>query len=131
MIKTLIDIEKERFARLGYDAIVSNEDIQVTDTERCVNIGNDTIIITGFVFDADTTCGEDERVSVVSPSDTICDTASNLSAFGISRFKVMRDYIIIKRLNSTALEDCSHQIIPTGTQMPLTISYVRISPVRK
>lgn len=134
MIKTLIDIEKRRYSQHGYDVVVSNEDINVFDTEMCVNLGNDTIIITGFVFDDDTTCGEDERVTIVSPSDAISENASKLASFGIGRFKVMRDYMIIKRLNSTTIDDlemAGNEPIKQCTQSPLTISFIRISPVKK
>lgn len=130
MIKTLIDIEKERFAKLGYDSVVSVEDIAIVDTERCVPLGNDTIIITGFVFDADTTCGENERVTIVSPSDSISDIASKVASFGAGRLKTMRDYMIVKRLNSVSLDDIAEGKLCAGTQSPLTINFVRISPKR-
>lgn len=132
MIKTLIDIEKRRYAQEGYDTIVSSEDINVVDTEMCVNLGNDTIILTGFVFDDDTTCGEDERVTIVSPSDAISENASKLASFGIGRYKVMRDYMIVKRLNSTTIEYLKRGDDETqGTQSPLTISFIRISPAKR
>lgn len=131
MIKTLIDTEKRRYADNGYDTIVSAEDVTLIDTEKGFNLGNDTIIITGFLFDQDTICGENERVSIVSPSDSICDSASNLASFGIGRLKVMRDYMVVKRLNSTAIDDIQNDVVPEGTQSPLTIHFVRISPVRR
>ncbi|MCQ2232177.1 MAG: hypothetical protein MJZ30_10060 [Paludibacteraceae bacterium] len=132
MIKTLIDIEKRRYAQEGYDTIVSSEDINVVDTEMCVNLGNDTIILTGFVFDDDTTCGEDERVTIVSPSDAISENASKLASFGNGRYKVMRDYMIVKRLNSTTIEYLKRGDDETqGTQSPLTISFIRISPAKR
>ena len=132
MIKTLIDIEKRRYAQEGYDTIVSSEDINVVDTEMCVNLGNDTIILTGFVFDEDTTCGEDERVTIVSPSDAISENASKLASFGNGRYKVMRDYMIVKRLNSTTIEYLKRGDDETqGTQSPLTISFIRISPAKR
>lgn len=136
MIRTLIDIEKQRYARHGFGTIVSNEDISIIDTEKCVTLGNDTIIITGFIFDQDTNCGENERISVVSPTDSICDTSSNLASYGAGRLKVMKDYMIVKRQNSQAIDDAMEAqnyggALPVSTQSPLTINFIRISPIKK
>lgn len=133
IIDTLIKIEKERLSKLGFSAVVSAEDITIFDTEYCVALGNDTIILTGFLFDDDTKCGEDERVTIVSPSDEISGNASMLSSFhDAGRYKVLRDYMIVKRLNSTTISDSAESMyeidMPNGTQSPLTISFIRISP---
>lgn len=134
MIQTIVDEVKAKYAQKGFDTIVATEEVVVNDTEMCMQLGNDTIILTGFVFDCDTNGGENERISITSPTDQICDKASGLASFGIGRFKVMTGYMIVKRFNSETTQELVGNVFEyygeRGTQSPLTINFVRISPKR-
>lgn len=134
MIQTIVDEVKAKYAKKGFDTIVATEEVVVNDTEMCMQLGNDTIILTGFVFDCDTNGGENERISITSPTDQICDKASGLASFGIGRFKVMTGYMIVKRFNSETTQELVRNVSEyygeRGTQSPLTINFVRISPKR-
>lgn len=136
MIQTIVDEVKAKYAKKGFDTIVATEEVVVNDTEMCMQLGNDTIILTGFVFDCDTNGGENERISITSPTDQICDKASGLASFGIGRFKVMTGYMIVKRFNSETTQELllyggkATSYGERGTQSPLTINFVRISPKR-
>lgn len=133
MIQTIVDEVKAKYAQKGFDTIVATEEVVVNDTEMCMQLGNDTIILTGFVFDCDTNGGENERISITSPTDQICDKASGLASFGIGRFKVMTGYMIVKRFNSETTQELLGNFFlygERGTQSPLTINFVRISPKR-
>lgn len=134
MIQTIVDEVKAKYAQKGFDTIVATEEVVVNDTEMCIQLGNDTIILTGFVFDCDTNGGENERISITSPTDRICDKASGLASFGIGRFKVMTGYMIVKRFNSETTQELVGNVTEhygeRDTQSPLTINFVRISPKR-
>lgn len=134
MIQTIVDEVKAKYAKKGFDTIVATEEVVVNDTEMCMQLGNDTIILTGFVFDCDTNGGENERISITSPTDQICDKASGLASFGIGRFKVMTGYMIVKRFNSETTQELVGNVTEhygeRDTQSPLTINFVRISPKR-
>lgn len=94
MLKTLIDNEVERFKRLGYDSIVSTEDVLISGKELAKSIGNDTYIVTGFISDDDIVTGSNPLVSVVSATDSICGKITRLVGSTVN--KVMRQYIVIK-----------------------------------
>ena len=94
MLKTLIDNEVERFKRLGYDSIVSTEDVLLSGKELAKSIANDTYIVTGFISDDDIVTGSNPLVSVVSATDSICGKMTRLVGSTVN--KVMRQYIVIK-----------------------------------
>lgn len=94
MLKTLIDKEIDRFTQLGYESIVSTEDILLNGNELSKPIGNDTYIVTGFISDDDIVTGSNPLVSVVSATDSICGKMTRL--VGTTVNKVMRQYIIIR-----------------------------------
>lgn len=94
MLKTLVDNEVERFKRLGYDSIVSTEDVLLSGKELAKSIGNDTCIVTGFISDDDIVTGSNPLVSVVSATDSICGKMTRLVGSTVN--KVMRQYIVIK-----------------------------------
>lgn len=111
MLKTLIDNEVERFARLGYESIVSTEDIILSSSkELAKSIGNDTYIVTGFISDDDIVTGANPNISVVSATDAICGSMNRL--FGTSMNKVMRQYMIIKSSQESSFAVSCVKITP-------------------
>lgn len=120
MLQTLIQLEQERFAKLGYGSVVTMDEITVFDNHCVIPVGNDSIIITKFVFDEDSVYGDNPRISLCSPAATINGTVRNLSNFGAGTFKVMRDYITINRWSKSTGDSVT---------LPLSIQVVRISPV--
>lgn len=123
MLRTLIDIERKRFKERGYDIEVSADEYTVFGNVETIQLGNDVAILTGFTFDSDSVAGgDDPRISVTSPTDSLSGHVSQLSDFGKNTYKVMRQYMNVARLGgSTAYYD-----IP-----PMTIQFVRISPISK
>ena len=123
MLRTLIDIERKRFKDRGYDIEVSADEYTVFGNVETIQLGNDVAILTGFTFDSDSVAGgDDPRISVTSPTDSLSGHVSQLSDFGKNTYKVMRQYMNVARLGcSTAYYD-----IP-----PMTIQFVRISPISK
>ena len=123
MLRTLIDIERKRFKDRGYDIEVSADEYTVFGNVETIQLGNDVAILTGFTFDSDSVAGgDDPRISVTSPTDSLSGHVSQLSDFGKNTYKVMRQYMNVARLGgSTACYD-----IP-----PMTIQFVRISPISK
>lgn len=123
MIRKLIEIEERKYHEKGYDTVVSLEEETVYDCIHLMSLGNDTIIITGVLFDSDAVCGgANPKISIVSPSDTICASVSSVVSLGENIYKVMRDYMIIKRYMGGNLDD---------SQLPLSLRFVRISPKNK
>lgn len=121
MLRTLIEIEKERLAAKGFGAVVSVDEISIFDKNQTIQLGNDVAILTGFTFDMDAVAGgENQRISVSSPTDAVCGTVDQLSALGVNIHKVMRQYMSVSRLGSGS-DDVS----------PTTIHFVRISPTKQ
>lgn len=119
MLQTLIDIERERLLKSGYDAVVAMDEIQIFHDNCVVPLGNDSVIITKIVFDEDTVYGDNPRITMTSPYASMTGSARNLSAYAEGMFKVMRDYLVVKRLSTST---------PTVPSLPMTINVVRISP---
>lgn len=101
MLQTLIEIEKQRLANLGYDAVVSTEEYSFSDMNFTKSLGNDTFILTGIVVDEDSVQGDNERISIASATDAISCSISNFRDFGTSVHKVMRQYVDIHRYSAS------------------------------
>lgn len=100
MLKTLIDTELQRLAKLGFDGVVSTEEYSFSGSDFTKSLGNDTFIITGIVVDEDSIQGDNERISIVSATDSITSNVSAFRDFGKSIHKVMRQYLDIHRSSS-------------------------------
>lgn len=100
MLKTLIDTELQRLANLGYDGVVSTDEFSFAGADYTKSLGNDTVILTGIVADEDSLQGDNERISIVSATDSITSTVAAFHDFGKSIHKVMRQYIDIHRSSS-------------------------------
>lgn len=123
MLRTLIDIERKRFGDKGFDSEVSADEYTVFGNAEAIQLGNDVAILTGFTFDMDSVAGgDDPRISVTSPTDSLSGHVSQLSDFGKNTYKVMRQYMNVARFGSST----EYDDLP-----PMTIQFVRISPVRK
>ncbi len=123
MLRTLIDIERKRFRDKGFDSEVSADEYTVFGNAEPIQLGNDVVILTGFTFDMDSVAGgDDPRISITSPTDSLSGHVSQLSDFGKNTYKIMRQYMNVARLgSSTEFDD-----LP-----PMTIQFVRISPISK
>ncbi len=123
MLRTLIDIERKRFRDRGYDIEVSADEYTVFGNVETIPLGNDVVILTGFTFDMDSVAGgDDPRISITSPTDSLSGHVSQLSDFGKNTYKIMRQYMNVARWGSST----SYRDIP-----PMTIQFIRISPIKK
>lgn len=100
MLQTLIDIERERFARMGYDSVVTTDEIMIDTPCFTKSLGNDTLIITGIVMSEDDVQGENSRISITSANDAITSSTFNFSSFGTSILKTMRQYLDVCRFST-------------------------------
>lgn len=123
MLRTLIDIERKRFRDKGFDSEVSADEYTVFGNAEAIQLGNDVAILIGFTFDMDSVAGgDDPRISVTSPTDSLSGHVSQLSDFGKNTYKVMRQYMNVARYGSST----EYDDLP-----PMTIQFVRVSPIRK
>lgn len=119
MLQTLIDKEERRLAERGYDSVVTMDELTVFENHCVIPLGNDSIIITKFVYDEDSVFGDNPRISLNCPTSTINGTVRNLSAYGAGTFKVMRDYVTVNRWSNSTGD---------SVELPMSIQVVRISP---
>lgn len=100
MLQTLIDIERERFAKIGFDSVVTTEEIMIDTPQFTKSIGNDTVIITGLLYDADSVQGENPRICITSANDSLCASVFNFGSYGTSVLKTMRQYLEVCRFST-------------------------------
>lgn len=100
MLQTLIDIERERFAKMGFDSVVTTEEIMIDTPQFTKSLGNDTVIITGLVNDADSVYGENPRICITSANDSLCASVFNFASYGTSIMKTMRQYLEVCRFST-------------------------------
>lgn len=120
ILDTIIDIERKRYERLGYDVVVTDDEIFINDSDFTMHLGNDILIIKGFVFDEDVVFGDNVRISVSSATDALSASTKNLSSF--NSYKVMKQYLNVKRWSDS---DENEGVLP------YSINAVRISPRKK
>lgn len=118
MLQTLIRIERERFAKMGYDSVVTTEEIVIDNNPNFTkSLGNDTVIVTGLLYDSDSVQGENPRICITSANDALCASVFNFASYGTSVLKTMRQYLEVCRYSKTYNEDFT-----------MTLQVVKITP---
>ncbi len=117
MLKTLIDKEIERLSGLGFDCIVSEEDITIDKAFYQLALGNDSYILKGIYVSATDIVENRTKVSIISATNSLSGTQQEISAKGIHR--LLHEYIIIKT------QGISSEVSPYSLQ------FVKLSPTPK
>lgn len=96
MLKTVIEQEVNRLRSMGYDSIVTTDEIVMSGKKKTVSLGGDACIVTSIFFDEDMMTNNDV-VSIVSANDCIFGPVDRIASMGNNLHKVMRQYIKIKK----------------------------------
>jgi hypothetical protein len=114
MLRLIIEREVARQKRNGFDSIVTTESIDVFGKEKTFSLGSDVAIITGVTFDDDMQTFDDLRLSISSATDCVSGSMKSVASSGTSIYKVMRQYLSVRKDSDTA--------------SPLTVHFVKITP---
>ncbi len=96
MISKIVELEQERYKRLGYDTIVVPISIYVSSPLEVVHISNDSYILTGIHITRDDMLSNGNSVVLSSPTEVLHLTQMQISQLGTSLFKLFKENLIIQ-----------------------------------
>ncbi len=119
MISRIVELEQERWHRLGYDTIVTPIGVQVSKSEKVLQLGNETCVLTGIRIGENDLLSNETELVIISPSESVQCTQKDLAMFGTSIIKLFTNFLII-RVRS------KHQEIPM-----FRLDFIKITPISK
>lgn len=117
MINRLVQLEQERLHALGYNTVVTPVAEMVSEKERVIQLGNESLILTGIRVGSNDVVSDNTKLILVSPTESVECTQRELSQMGTSIYKLFKCYLIIKVKSD-------HSEIPE-----FRLDFVKVTPI--